>query len=236
MNKKTQENLLKLVKENYDAIADQYHETRKKKPGQWEVIKNLVSADPGGKILDVGCGNGKLLDIIRADKSGYLGIDQNEKLVSHAKERYPGYNFKTGDIFNLGALPEYGFDHIFSVAVMHHIPGKDLRIKALKQLKNKLNPNGRILLTVWNMRGGRLKDKFSKLLWKFALLKLIGKNKMDYGDIVFDWKNWEGKIISRRYYHAFRKRELKKIIKKAGLKAEKIFKDDYNYYLLLKKS
>jgi hypothetical protein len=58
---------------------------------------------------------------------------------------------------------------------------------------------------------------------------------MDFGDIIFDWKNNDGEIAGKRYYHAFRKRELKKIIKKAGLKTRRIYKDKYNYYAIITK-
>ena len=95
-----------------------------------------------------------------------------------------------------------------------------------------MSDDGKIIIAVWNLWGQK---KFKKLVFKFALLKLIKKNKMDIGDILFDWKNSKGEIVSRRYYHAFTKRELKKIIKKAGLKIEKIYKDKFNYYAVLKK-
>ena len=58
---------------------------------------------------------------------------------------------------------------------------------------------------------------------------------MDFGDILFDWKNAKGEQISRRYYHAFSKNELKKLAIRAGFKIEKLYKDKYNYYLILEK-
>jgi hypothetical protein len=75
--------------------------------------------------------------------------------------------------------------------------------------------------------------KFVKLIFKYFVLRLIGKNKMDFGDILFDWKNSAGDAISQRYYHAFTKCQLKRMAKKSGLKIEKIYKDKYNYYLIL---
>ena len=96
--------------------------------------------------------------------------------------------------------------------------------------------DGKIILTVWNMWSSKWqKQNFRKLIFKFALLKLIKKNKMDFGDVLFDWKNKKGLEVSQRYYHAFRKRELKKICKKAGLKVKKFKKDAFNYYLVLEK-
>ena len=128
------------------------------------------------------------------------------------------------------------FNYVFSIALFHHLPGNDLRIAGLRQLKNKVNKNGKIIVVVWNLWS---QPKFRKLIFKFTLLKLIKKNlpavRMDFGDILFDWKNPDGEAMSRRYYHAFTKMGLKKIIKKAGLKIEKIYKDKYNYYAILNK-
>ncbi|MFA5197665.1 MAG: class I SAM-dependent methyltransferase [Patescibacteria group bacterium] len=235
MNKQTQKNLLKIVKENYEEIADQFNETRKKYiwPGLLELAKTIKAED---KILDVGCGNGRLLEAFKNRKINYLGIDSSKPLIEHAQKLYPENNFRVGDILDLGKIPEINFDYVFSVAVLHHLPGQDLQIAALKQIKNKVSENGKIIIIVWNLWNQK---KFRKLIIKFFLLKLIKKNlpvgKMDFGDILFDWKNPNGEKISRRYYHAFTKMGLRKIIKKSGLKIEKLYKDEFNYYAILKK-
>lgn len=57
----------------------------------------------------------------------------------------------------------------------------------------------------------------------------------DFGDILFDWKNNQGKALSQRYYHACNRFELGKTVKSAGLRLEKLYKDKYNYYLILEK-
>ena len=240
MNKKTQKEILNIVKKNYCEIAKHYSETRKKElwPELLALTKNIPRAV---RLLDVGCGSGKLLKVLQEKKIYYLGIDSCVELLKQAKEQFPlvlrsfseegNFKFSKGDILNLGAINELNFDYIFCIAVLQHIPGKDLQIKALKQLKNKLSKNGKIILSVWNLWN---KEKYQKLIWKFWLLKLINKNKMDFGDILFDWKNSQGENVSQRYYHAFRLFELKRIIKKSGLKIEKIYKDDYNIYAILK--
>ena len=230
MNKKTQKEILNIVKKNYSEIAEHYSETRKKE--LWPELIDLTKNIPANtRVLDVGCGSGKLLKVLQEKKIYYLGIDPCAELLKQAKEQFPSFKFNKGDILNLGAINELNFDYIFCVAVLQHIPGKDLQIKALKQLKNKLSKNGKIILSVWNLWNQK---KYRKLIWKFQLLKLINKNKMDLGDILFDWKNPQGENISKRYYHAFRLFELKRIIKKSGLKIEKIYKDEYNIYAIIK--
>ena len=235
MDKQTQKNLLTLVKSSYEEIADQFNQTRKKY--LWpELIELTKKIKPGDKILDIGCGNGRLLEAVKNKGVNYLGVDSSQTLIEHAKSLHPKNKFIVGDVLDLGRIPEMNFNYVFSVALFHHLPGQDLRIAALRQLKNKVSEDGKIIIVVWNLWS---QPKFRKLILKFALLKLIKKNlpsvRMDFGDILFDWKNSNGEAQSRRYYHAFTKRGLKKIIKKAGLKIAKIYKDKYNYYAILKK-
>ena len=99
-------------------------------------------------------------------------------------------------------------------------------------MKSKIKDQGKIIITVWNLWS---QDKYKKLIFKFALKKLLGGNRLDFGDIIFNWKNNQGREISRRYYHALTKRQLKKIAAKAGLKVNKLYKDEHNYYLILEK-
>ena len=228
-------NLQNIVERNYDEIAKQYSETRKKK--LWSGLEDLLSAvKEGDKVLDVGCGSGKLLMNLKNKRVEYLGVDTCTKLLTHAEEDYPDYEFRKGDILRLGQLPELNFDYVFAIAVFQHIPSEELRIDALKQLKNKVGEQGRIVISNWNMWSPKwTRPIFKKLFFKFVLLKLIGKNKMDLGDVIFDWKNSQGEIVAQRYYHMFTLRELKRISKKAGLNVEKLYKDEFNNYLVLKK-
>jgi len=248
MDSQTQKNLLNIVKRNYDEIAEEFSQSRDKfYPNLWsglvEIAKNIKAGD---KIMDVGCGNGRLVDVFGNKKiySGksvknshagvkYLGIDNSEKILKIAKRKYKGENidFKLGNLLELGKIPEINFNYVFCIAVLHHIPRKKLRIQALRQLKNKVSQNGKIIITNWNLWSNNHKKDFKKLILKFSLLKLIKKNKMDFGDVLFD--GFSNK--SKRYYHAFTKFGLRRLAKKAGLKIEKIYKDKYNYYMILRK-
>jgi ubiquinone/menaquinone biosynthesis C-methylase UbiE len=234
MDKVTEKNLLKTVRDGYEKIAGDYNNTRNK--FHTPLFDNLVQfADEvkdGQKVLDVGCGNGKLIDLFSGKKIDYLGVDNNEAMLIFARQKYPAYYFAKADLLDLGKISEHNFDFVFCAAVLPHIPGADLRIVALKQLKNKISDNGKIIITGWNMWAQK---KFRGKILKYALLKLIGKNKMDFGDILFDWKNSQGDAVAQRYYHAFMKGQLKKIGRKAGLKVEKLYRDKYNYYLVLAK-
>lgn len=230
MNKQTQKELLNIVKQNYEEIAGEFSKTRNKQI--WPELEKIAEiVNDNDKVLDVGCGNGRLLEVFKNKKINYLGIDNSAALIELAKEKYQG-NFLQGDILELSLVPDINFDYVFCIAVLQHIPGKRMQIDALKQLRNKINENGKVVISVWNLWPQK---KFRNLIIKFFLLKMIKKNKMDFGDILFDWKNSSGQVISKRYYHAFYKIQLKRIFKKAGFKIEKIYKDQFNYYAILKK-
>jgi SAM-dependent methyltransferase len=235
MDQATEQNLLNLVKNNYQEIALDFNETRKK-PLWPELIKLTGEVKDGDSVLDVGCGNGRLLSAFQGKNIKYIGVDGSEELIKTYCHPRGGEDsvpiFLTGDMLELNKIPENNFNYIFSIAALHHIPGKDLQIKALKEMKQKLAPNGKIILSVWDLWQN---TKYLKLIIKYVILKLIGRNQMDFGDILFDWKNNRGENVSQRYYHAFTKNELKNIIKKAGLGVERIYGDGRNYYVTAKK-
>ena len=89
-----------------------------------------------GKILDFGCGIGKLAEFFTKDK--YLGVDSDTESIQTARQNYPGFTFSE-------QLPESGeFDTIIGLAVIEHISSpSDL----LKKFAGMLTENGKIILT-----------------------------------------------------------------------------------------
>jgi 2-polyprenyl-3-methyl-5-hydroxy-6-metoxy-1,4-benzoquinol methylase len=232
MQKKLQQDLYEIVKKNYAEIADDFIETRKKQI--WPPLFKLTEmVKEGDSVLDAGCGNGRLLQAFKMKKVRYIGLDFNQRFIEYAKSSWaiPNGKFVQGDILDIDKNSELNeeFDFIFCVAVIHNIPDFTNRALAILQLKKKLKPEGRLVISVWNLWS---RWKYLKLILEFLGLKIIGKNSMDFGDILF---NWGGKIKSKRYYHAFTANELGELASVAGLMIEKKFKDKYNYYLVLKR-
>ena len=206
MEKEYAEYLLKKTKEDYNLIAEDFSRTRWNIWSGFSILRNFVRE--GDKILDVGCGNGRLLELLKDEKINYTGVDLSEKLIEIAQKRYPQNNFLVADNLNL-PFSDNNFDKVFSVAVLHSIPSKEFREKALAELKRVLKPNGILLLTVWDIWR---RENFS-LVFKNFLLKLIGKSRLDFGDAFISWAE-----KTDRYYHFFANRELHNLIKKSGFK------------------
>lgn len=144
------------IAEVYNAIGVDFSRTRQKtygtKSSNWPVTdRYLARLKPGMSVLDIGCGNGKLITGL-PDEVNYLGTDFSETLINEAKKLHPDHEFRIENATNESHwkdLPKY--DAIFAVALLHHIPTKEKQLFVLKQMKKHLKKNGFIYLTVWNL-------------------------------------------------------------------------------------
>ena len=228
MKEATKGKLLKIVHDNYREIAAQFDVTRKKYI--WpELEKVLSDLRDGDSILDVGCGNGRLIENLKNKSVTYLGVDNSEELIKLASINYPDKNFKVLDILKLETLNQK-FDLVISVAVLHHLPSKDLRLQSLEQLKLVCAPQGRIIFSVWRLWDNK---KYQKYLFKNIWQKITFRSDLDFGDLLFPWKNNKGEAVSERYYHAFTKSGLKKLLRLAGFKNFKLYSDKHNYWVVI---
>jgi SAM-dependent methyltransferase len=237
MKLETAQKILQKTKQDYEELADIFHASR---TWPWLEVKNLIEkyVKGGMKILDLGCGNGRLFELLKDKDIEYLGVDNCQRLIKIAKERFGvrGTKFKTnleseinskfkiqnskfhfliGDALNL-PFGDNSFDMIFAIALLHHIPSKQLRLKVLKNCYQILKPGGFLVLTVWNLwqPGLLLRYKIWPMIFGWR------PKNLDWQDVFIPWKLPQGKIM--RYYHAFNFNELKKVIIEAGFQIEKL--------------
>lgn len=210
MNREYAEYLLNKTKEDYNLIAEEFSNKRE---GVWEETKFLFDdLELGEKVLDLGCGNGRYFPLFREKSTDYFGTDNSEALIKIAKDKYPEGEFQVADALNL-PFPDNYFDKIYSIAVLHHVPSEELRLDFLKEAKRVLKPGGSLILTVWKFH--RIEEYY--FLFKYTILKVIGKSKLDWKDILEPW----GKK-AKRYYHWFSQKELGNIVEHFGFKIKKI--------------
>jgi len=210
MDKEYAKYLLEKTRKDYNLIAEDFSRTRKE---PWPEMKFLF-ADfliPGERVLDLGCGNGRWFSLFQEKNIDYVGIDSSEKLIEIAKARYPKGKFQVADALNL-PFPNNFFDKVYNIAVLHHIPSEELRLRFLSEVRRILKPGQLLILTVWKFH----QRKELYLLFKYTILKLVGKSKLDFRDIFEPWGN---KI--ERYYHCFSKKELIDLVTRAGFQIQK---------------
>jgi ubiquinone/menaquinone biosynthesis C-methylase UbiE len=201
VKKDTAQVLLKLSEEEYDVYASEFSNTRKYFWRELEFCKEYVKR--GDKVLDIGCGNGRLHDAFDGTEIDYTGIDSSKELIAIAqKERGNNGTFIHG---NALALPfaDSTFDTVFSIAVLHHIPSKKYRKQFISEVHRVLKPGGVCVLTSWNT----LQWKFAKAHAIHTLKKLCGLSRLDFGDLMLTF----GKEKRKRYVHSLSKSGLRKL-------------------------
>ena len=106
------------------------------------LIRN-IKINSNSKILDIGCGRGKILGSLRSKlklKEKPLGID----IVNH-KDRDKRINFKKINAINFSLKNKQKFDLILIKQTIHLMKLNEIK-KTLNLLKKKLNPEGKIFI------------------------------------------------------------------------------------------
>ncbi len=123
---------------------------------------NMIQPYVSGSVLDVGCGQGYLLDAIPSIKH-YVGIDNHPLFLEQAKTRYPKHEFYQIDL-EYEIIPEplqnQQFQTIIMLAILEHLTNPK---PILQQLKPLLSNNGIIIITTPTPVGHKVHDFGSRL-------------------------------------------------------------------------
>lgn len=236
MNRETAEKLMQITSESYQKIASSFSETRN---FSWMEIDLAIAKylKNNIKILDLGCGNGRLLISLKKylENFDYLGLDNCQKLIEKALETQKTHviegdtstcrlhdkniNFIHQNILDLKNFSDSSFDCIFMIASFNHIAGIELREKLLLEVQRILKPEGILIMTNWNLwqLGAKKSFWYNFLKSHFTDYEL---QITDYKEILTLWQNQ-----FPLYYHAFTLGELKKLLQKSD------FKILENYYV-----
>jgi ubiquinone/menaquinone biosynthesis C-methylase UbiE len=126
--------------ETYDRLSDSQFE------GGQRLVERL-GLKAGERVLDVGCGTGRLARWIaeRVGPSGsVVGIDPLVERIAIARARVPGVTFEVGQAEDLGAFADGSFDAVCMSAVFHWVSDKP---RALAEVRRVLRPGGRLGVT-----------------------------------------------------------------------------------------
>ncbi|MEK6783092.1 MAG: class I SAM-dependent methyltransferase [Bacteroidota bacterium] len=100
-----------------------------------------------GDVLEVGCGEGRGIDLIIDKCKSYTAIDKIEPVINQLREKYPAGKFLSGNIPPLSQFADNSFDRIFSFQVIEHIEDDHLFLSEINRI---LKPGGTGLITTPN--------------------------------------------------------------------------------------
>jgi trans-aconitate methyltransferase len=109
----------------------------------WEKARGLLellAAQPGERILDLGCGTGQLSSEIASIGATVVGLDRSPEMIAEARNKFPKLQFGVCDARALPFTQE--FDAVFSNATLHWIPQAD---EVIAGIARALKPGGRLV-------------------------------------------------------------------------------------------
>ncbi len=235
MDKEVIHKINALNREFYQTFSDSFSSTRYQvQPGVGRILQTIPS---GSAILDLGCGNGNILkELAKMNFNGsYFGVDFSEALIQNSRQVYKGLGEKTTfradfSVFDLvqatwDVLPNAGrWEIVLAFAVLHHIPGEEVRKRVFQNVRTLLKPAGKFIFSVWQPQNSQRMAK------RFQNWGRIGLREADVeqGDVLLDWKAEEIKSDRRgyRFVHIFDQAELEKLAAETGFSINDSFYSD----------
>jgi SAM-dependent methyltransferase len=102
----------------------------------------------GGTVLDLGCGRGEFMQLLRERGFRPVGIDLNSQMVGLCLDK--GLDCRQGDLLEeLAARPDGTLDGIFSSQVIEHLLPEAIR-RLVELAYQKLRPGGTLVLETIN--------------------------------------------------------------------------------------
>ena len=141
----------RMVRDAYDTVAtayaDRFGGELAAKPidrGLLAAFADLVLADGGGQVADLGCGPGHVGAHLRSLGLDVFGVDLSPGMVAVARERHPGMRFDVGSMLALD-LPDAGLAGACAFYSIIHLP-TDRLPAAFGELDRVLRPGARVIL------------------------------------------------------------------------------------------
>jgi 2-polyprenyl-3-methyl-5-hydroxy-6-metoxy-1,4-benzoquinol methylase len=225
VNAETAQKLLALNRAFYAAFARPFADSRSlADPALTSILPHIPQR---ARVLDVGCGNGRLAVLLDRERPSiaYMGIDAVPGLIEVAcaqAERLAHITaeFHVADVtqpdWSLFIDP-LSIDAVVCLAVLHHIPGFDLRVRLLRDMAGLLAPNGRMILSTWQfLDSPRLRRRI--VSWAEAG---IAEQALEPGDYLLDWRRG-GRGL--RYCHLVDEAEVGRLATASGLRVREAFR------------
>lgn len=101
-----------------------------------------------GDLLEIGCGEGRGIEVLLPHISSYTALDKIEAVIEQLGKKFPSEKFICANIPPLLAIDDNSFDTIVSFQVIEHIEDDHL---FLKEIRRVLKPGGTAILSTPNI-------------------------------------------------------------------------------------
>lgn len=155
-------------------------------------MHTLLNGRHFNRMLDIGCGEGRLCRILKPYFNEAIGIDPTIALIENAQEKDPNGKYIVGNAEEL-PFDNEGFDLVISCLSLIDIPDFE---KAIDEMARVLAPNGTLLIanstsfnTAGSIHGWQLDENGERLFYGID----------DYMKHFEVWESWRGITIKNHH-------------------------------------
>ncbi|MHA7128162.1 class I SAM-dependent methyltransferase [Algoriphagus namhaensis] len=176
-------------------------------PIHQRLLKAYIAAKPWikGSLLEVGCGEGRGVEILLPLAENYLGIDKIGEVIDSLRARFPETRFQQAVIPPFAQLEDSSFDTVVSFQVIEHIQADRL---FLEEIYRVLKPGGKAIISTPNINHTLSRNPWHIREYKpTELAQLAGSifDQVEAKGIGGNEKVWE--------YHAANRASVQKIMR-----------------------
>lgn len=149
---------------SYDTVAASYAELTRhildeapEERAALALFADLVRAQGGGLVADVGCGTGRITGHLRDLGLDAFGVDLSPGMIDVARRDHPGVRFDLGSMTDL-ALADASVTGLVAWYSLIHIPDDEIS-SVLAHFRRVLRPGGPLLLSFHVGDASRLKTE-----------------------------------------------------------------------------
>lgn len=120
-------------------------------PIHQRLLKAYIAAKPmvSGNLLEVGCGEGRGVEVLLEKVESYLGLDKIEEVITSLKAKFPKVAFQQAVIPPFHNIASDTYDTVVSFQVIEHIEDDKL---FLEEIYRVLKPGGKAIISTPNIR------------------------------------------------------------------------------------
>ncbi|MGH2910140.1 MAG: class I SAM-dependent methyltransferase, partial [Solirubrobacteraceae bacterium] len=104
-----------------------------------------------GRVLELGCGAGRVLGYLGALGGEVHAIDVSSKMVEYCRQRYPETNVHLGNLLDIGGAVQGPFDAVLAPDNVLDVIEPEQRRRALAEIRGLLAPGGVLIFSSHNL-------------------------------------------------------------------------------------
>jgi len=176
-------------------------------PIHQRLLKAYIAAKPmvSGDLLEVGCGEGRGVEVLLDQVDSYLGIDKIQEVIDRLRNKFPQAIFQQAFIPPFAEIASKTYDTVVSFQVIEHIQNDKL---FLEEIYRVLKPGGKAIISTPN-----IKHTLSRNPWHIR--EYTPKQLEDLCKVIFDKVEAMGICGNKKIwaYHEANRKSVNKIMR-----------------------